>query len=575
MVKNRRPGALLLVLALVATVLAIAGSAGAYQGAPWFEPGKPYNSNFADPSVVRDGSTYYAYATPTGGANLPVMTSTDLRTWTARPAYQAPACSPRASDPYFNDAFPCPPGWGTEIWAPGAAKIGGHWVVWYSYRLASDQSRFCLSVATSASPLGPFVDNSTGPYFCDDPATDPNGSIDPQPFVDDDGVAWLIWKSEGNPCNGQCLPQRIWSRRLSADGTTFDPGDAQAHLLFSADWPVANWEANVAETPAMVRYKGQLYVFYSGNIWHSDRYGIGYATCSSPAGPCEKKTQSVQWKGTSGDENGPGGATPFLDASGNLQLAYQYWNPPYSDYPTNPGCDGIDPKTGQPYCVSQGQRRLRIQQVYATSFGLSTARSTEHACSGVPDAGFTDVPPTNLHRDNINCVVAWQVAQGTGNGQYSPSASVNRAQMATFIANLIRKSGGTLPSNPPDAFDDDTGSVHEANINALAAAGIVSGTGPRQYKPLSPVNRAQMATFLVKAYQYRTGTTLEQRRDWFSEDNGTTHEGNINRAADAGFTSGVAYNAYNGNGEVRRDQMATFLARVLDKLVTDNGAQRP
>jgi hypothetical protein len=572
MVKNRRR-ALLVVLALVASVAAVAGSAGAYPGGPWFKPNEPYDQNFADPSVVRDGTTYYAYATSTGGANLPVMTSTDLRTWVARDKYPAPACA-NDPDPFYNDAFPCPPSWGTEIWAPGAAKIGNHWVVWYSYRLAAQPNRFCLSVATSDGPLGPFVDNSTGPYYCD---ADPNGSIDPQPFVDADGVPWLIWKSEGYPCNPQCIPQRIWSRRLNAAGTGFDPGDGSAHLLFTATWPDPNtWEATVAETPAMVRYKGQIIVFYSGNIWHSDRYGIGYSVCDSPIGPCTKMTTNAPWKGTSGDENGPGGATPFIDAAGNLQLAYQYWNPPYSDYPTDPGCDGIDPDTHQPYCVSQGQRRMRIQQVYATSFGLSTARSTEHACPGGDNAGFGDVPSSNPHSGNVNCLVdGWDIARGTGPGQYNPGGSVTRGQMATFIANLIRQSGGTLPNNPPDAFTDDNGSVHEPNINALAAANIVSGTSATTYAPGRVISRAQMATFLVKAYEYRTGKTLEQRRDWFREDNGSTHEANINKAADAGFTSGVSFNTYAINGLVHRDQMATFLTRVLDRLVTDDGAHRP
>src|SRR5688500_2105368 len=78
-------------LTAVAAVLALtttAPPATAFEGAPWFRPGLPYSANFPDPSVVRDGSTYVAFGTATGGAYLPVMTSPDLLTWTARPAYE-------------------------------------------------------------------------------------------------------------------------------------------------------------------------------------------------------------------------------------------------------------------------------------------------------------------------------------------------------------------------------------------------------------------------------------------------------------------------------------------------------
>src|SRR6266542_4245157 len=62
------------VVGIAALVAMWAPPAVAYPGAPWFEPGKPYNQNFPDPSVLRVGDTYYAYGTATGGSYLPVMT---------------------------------------------------------------------------------------------------------------------------------------------------------------------------------------------------------------------------------------------------------------------------------------------------------------------------------------------------------------------------------------------------------------------------------------------------------------------------------------------------------------------
>ena len=217
MARGRTRGKLALLLALltglVASLLTPASPAAAYAGAPWFRPGFRYDQNFPDPSVIRVGNTYYAYATATGGSYLPVMSSTDLVNWTARPAYNPGP--PLNSDPFFNDALPYPASWAVdrpvggrltkEVWAPGVARIGGRYVAFYTARIHLDRDRFCISVATADSPLGPFVDTTPGPIVCDG---DPNGSIDPQPFVDDDGTPYLLWKSEGFP---GFAPTRIWA----------------------------------------------------------------------------------------------------------------------------------------------------------------------------------------------------------------------------------------------------------------------------------------------------------------------------------------------------------------------------
>jgi hypothetical protein len=588
---------MLVVLAAVAgTVAAISvESVSAYPGARWFKPGAVYTDNFPDPSVVRDGSTFYAYGTSTGGSYLPIMTSTDLGTWTARPAYPQPSCVGGTVDPYFNDGLPCPAPWGQdrpvggrltkEVWAPGAAHIGSTWVVFYSMRISTSPDRFCLGRATASGPLGPFVDTSPAPFHCD---SDPVGSIDPQPFVDDDGTPYLIWKSEGDPCTVQCLPQRIWSQRLTADGSAFAPGTSPVQLM-AANFPngAETWENTVAETPALVHYEGHYLLFYSGNIWHSTAYGIGWADCASPSGPCTKMTPDTPLRTSdpTEGENGPGAAMGFLDGNGRLQLAYQYWNPPYSDYPTDPGCDGTDPDTGQPYCVSQGQRRMKVRPVYLENGGLriggpppirAVARAIDDSCpSGqVPSAGFSDVPDGNVHAPAIDCVVWWQVANGTAPGMYNPSGPVTRAQMASFIARMIDATAVTLPSATGDHFPDDDGSSHEANINRLAEAGIVSGRADGTYGPSDRVTRGQMATFLVRAFEY-VGPTLPSTRDWFPDDNGSTHEANTNKAAEAGFAAGRADGTYAPNNVVTRDQMASFLARVLDLFVEDGLATTP
>ena len=58
--------------------------------------------------------------------------------------------------------------------------------------------------------------------------------------------------------------------------------------------------------------------------------------------------------------------------------------------------------------------------------------------------------------------------------------------------------------NTGGAFADDNGDYHEAAINAIAAAGITEGCAENLYCPALSVTRAQMASFLARAYKLGT-----------------------------------------------------------------------
>jgi hypothetical protein len=143
---------------------------------------------------------------------------------------------------------------------------------------------------------------------------------------------------------------RIWIRRLDPSGIAFAPGSAPTELMRSD----LVWEGNVIANRSLVRHGGQLYLFYSGNEWRSAAYAIGYAECASPTGPCAKRSVSPLLASRDG-RLGPGGSSAFVDAQGQLQLAYHYWNAPYTGYPVYPECEQTRS------CTTQGQRRLRVE----------------------------------------------------------------------------------------------------------------------------------------------------------------------------------------------------------------------
>lgn len=109
-------------------------------------------------------------------------------------------------------------------------------------------------------------------------------------------------------------------------------------------------------------------------------------------------------------------------------------------------------------------------------------------------------------------------------------------------------------------FSDDDTSVHEEAIEAIASAGITLGCEPRLYCPAKEVTRGQFASMLVRAFP---GQVPDDAEDFFSDDDGTTHEDAINRLASVVVVDACAPDRFCPGNPLTRAQMATMLARVL------------
>ena len=103
--------------------------------------------DFGDPSVLRDGDTFYAYATNSVAGNVPAIRSTDLVHWTI-----------------IGDVLPKLPAWSEwgGTWAPTVVRVGNQYALYYTVRDAATWSQ-CISVAFASTPAGPFVDTSDRP----------------------------------------------------------------------------------------------------------------------------------------------------------------------------------------------------------------------------------------------------------------------------------------------------------------------------------------------------------------------------------------------------------------------------
>lgn len=308
-----------------ATLLASAGTA---RTAP--APFAPvFKTDFADPFVLPHKGQYLAFATNATGlrANVQMARSPDLVRW-----------SLITKEGRLHDAMPTLPDWAEpgRTWAPEVMRVGERFVLYFTARERRNGLQ-CVGIATAPDPLGPFVPVGREPLVCQ---RDLGGTIDPSPFRDRDGQLYLYFKNDGN--NPAVLkPSRIWAQRLSEDGLSLT-GPATPLIRNEL-----HWEWRVVESPTMTRAADGTYVlFFSANHfgWEADQrlsnYGIGYATCRGPEGPCVKAPGNPILKSYFGKErgclSGPGHQMVFEDR-GQQHFVFHAWSATPSCRPANKG----------------------------------------------------------------------------------------------------------------------------------------------------------------------------------------------------------------------------------------------
>ena len=315
-------------------------------------PGQPYTGDFPDPWVIRIGPLYYAYSTTTYNLNLPMLRSTDLHTWTTRPATPDNPAGDAMLQPATWAATrpPQPDGRVRPIqgpWAPAVTRIAPHnFVLAYAVQVAGlPGTTMCISLAHATTPYGPFVDTTTAPTVCS-----PRGAIDPQVFMAPTGRPWLVWKADH-------FPAQLWTKPmdLAATGVL---ATRPAHFLAKVKQP---WEGSIIENPAMIRFHKRYYLFYSANSYASTRYAIGYLICKSFQGRCTRPRKGPLLA-TTGAIAGPGGPAPFIDPRGRLRLGYHAWNTGSVGYAATGDACALVPG-------SCGQRRLYIATLGLKSHG--------------------------------------------------------------------------------------------------------------------------------------------------------------------------------------------------------------
>lgn len=197
---------------------------------------------------------------------------------------------------------------------------------------------------------------------------------------------------------------------------------------------------------------------------------------------------------------------------------------------------------------TQGQASMAVQEVPVESL-RAALRSRG---SIVDNYIFWDVVSTPF-RGDIERTFLHGVTFGCSPINFCPALATTREVMAAWLANALE-----LPRATSDYFTDDETSPHEDAINRIAAAGITAGCSATTFCPTGSVTRGQMAAFLTRAF--RLPWTA---RDYFTDDETSIFEGDINRLALSGITAGCGRMRFCPAGIVSREQMAAFLWRAV------------
>ncbi len=123
-----------------------------------------------------------------------------------------------------------------------------------------------------------------------------------------------------------------------------------------------------------------------------------------------------------------------------------------------------------------------------------------------------------------------------------------------------------VPPPSPHGFTDISGLDQDTidAINQLAELGITTGVSATEYDPFGTIPRWQMALFLTRVHT-SAAFSLPAGSSTFADLGGLSNEAvnAINGLVSLEVTNGTSETTFSPYGNVTREQMASFLARLL------------
>jgi arabinan endo-1,5-alpha-L-arabinosidase len=265
------------------------------------------NNPVRDPSIIRQGATYYLFSTDAGGGisgHLPIRCSTDKVNWQLCGAVfsQIPAWV-QANEPGI-----------TDLWAPDISLFNGRYHLYYAGSIfATNRSVIGLATNRTLDPSDPAYQWVDQGLVLSSSSSDDFNAIDPSILVDTDGSLWMTYGSYWTGIKQQQIDSST-GKLLSANQTIYS----------LATRPGVQF--NPIEGTSLVHKDNYYYLFASFDDCcnpnpYLDTYRVMVGRSTSPHGPFTDMngTPMMQGGGTQliggngSTWNAPGGQTVFLD----------------------------------------------------------------------------------------------------------------------------------------------------------------------------------------------------------------------------------------------------------------------
>jgi hypothetical protein len=144
---------------------------------------------------------------------------------------------------------------------------------------------------------------------------------------------------------------------------------------------------------------------------------------------------------------------------------------------------------------------MKVTRAMMAVFVLRAAHGPDFIPPAATGEVFTDVPADSFAAAWIEQLAAEGITGGCGGGNYCPNAPVTRAQMAVFLVRAMYGIDYVPPAATGTVFTDvPADSFAAAWIEQLATEGITNGCGTGKFCPNQYITRAEMAVFLVTAF---------------------------------------------------------------------------
>ena len=168
---------------------------------------------------------------------------------------------------------------------------------------------------------------------------------------------------------------------------------------------------------------------------------------------------------------------------------------------------------------------------------------------------FSDVSTTAYYYEAVKWAREKGITGGTGNGLFGPNQPCTRAQIVTF---LWRAAGSPEPKNMSSFTDVPADSYYAKAVAWAAENGITGGTGDGQFSPDATCTRAQSVTFLFRAI----GKLVDSKAEFNDVLTDSYYANAVAWAVENGVTNGIGNGLFGPDNSCTRAQIVTFLFRA-------------